>query len=238
MKLTIIIPAYNEQTTIRQIVEYVQSVNYPIEHEIVIVDDASIDRSYEKQILLRIKNREGLNNLRLFRNRVNRGKGYSIRKGIRRSRGDIVIIQDADTEYDPHDIPKLIRPILEGRADVVYGSRFLEANRPEGMAFPNWVANKALTWLANQLYGLKLTDEATCYKVFRTRILKGLHLKANRFNFCPEVTALLARKRIPIMEIPIHYRGRGKEDGKKVRAWDFFPAVSTLIRYRFGRIGP
>ncbi len=158
VKLSIIIPTYNEHSTIEELIGYVQSVPYPVEHEIIIVDDASIDRTYEKEVLIRMKNRTESNNIRLFKNVINRGKGFSIRKGIRRCTGDIIIIQDADKEYDPHEIPKLLEPILAGKTDVVYGSRFLNAKRPEGMAFANWVANRFLTWVTNVLYGLNLTD--------------------------------------------------------------------------------
>ena len=233
MKLSIIIPTYNEHATIEEIVNYVQSVRYPVEHEIIIVDDASIDRTYEKEVLLRIKNRGESNNIRLFKNKINRGKGFSIRKGIRRSRGDIVAIKDADTEYHPHEIPKLLGPILQGEADVVYGSRFLNGRCPKGMAFPNWVANRVLTLLTNILYRLNLTDMETCYKVVKADLLKGLRLRANRFTFEPEVTALLAKKGVKIVELPVGYRGRTAKDGKKIKAKDFFFAVLTLIRCLF-----
>lgn len=231
MKLSIIIPTYNEHSTIEELIGYVQSVPYPVEHEIIIVDDASIDRTYEKEVLIRMRNRAESNNIRLFKNVINRGKGFSIRKGIRRCTGDIIIIQDADKEYDPHEIPKLLEPILAGKTDVVYGSRFLNAVRPEGMAFANWIANRFLTWVTNVLYGLKLTDMETCYKVFRADIVKNLKLRANRFTFEPEVTALLAKKKIKIIELPISYHGRTAEEGKKIKAKDFFFAVLILLRY-------
>lgn len=231
MKLSIIIPTFNEHATIEQLVDFVQSVRYPIDHEIIIVDDASVDRTYEKGKILRLKNREGRNNIRLFRNHINRGKGFSIRKGIRRSTGDIIIVQDADNEYDPHDIPRLLEPILRGETQVVYGSRFLNRPKPDRMAFPNWIANRFLTWLTNVLYGLNLTDMETCYKVFRSEVIKDLKLKADRFTFEPEVTALLAKKKIKIIELPIGYRGRTAEEGKKIKAKDFFFAILILLRY-------
>ncbi len=232
MKLSIIIPTYNEAATIEDLIKYVQSVKYPVPHEIIIVDDASIDRTYEKEVLIRIKNRQEMNNIRLFRNRINRGKGFSIRKGIRRASGDIIIVQDADHEYDPHEIPKLLEPVLQGEQQVVYGSRFLGRPRPEGMAFPNWIANKFLTGLTNVLFGLRLTDMETCYKAFRAEIIKGLDLQANRFTFEPEVTALVARKKIHILELPITYRGRTAKEGKKIKAKDFFFAVLMLFKCR------
>lgn len=234
MKLSIIIPTYNEHATIEQLIGYVQSVPYPIEHEIIIVDDASVDRTFEKTSTLRTQNREtGLKNIRLFKNPVNRGKGFSIRKGIRHATGDIIVIQDADTEYDPHEIPKLLEPILKGESDAVYGSRFLNVNRPKGMAFANWFANRFLTWLTNIFYGLNLTDMETCYKVIRAEILKDLDLQANRFTFEPEVTALLAKRKVKIIELPIAYKGRTAEEGKKIKAKDFFFAVLVLLKYLF-----
>ena len=231
MKLSIIIPTYNEHRTIEELIGYVQSVSYPIEHEIILVDDASIDRTYEKEVLIRMRNRKGANNIKLFKNVINRGKGFSIRKGIRRCTGDIIIIQDADKEYDPHEIPKLLEPILAGKTDVVYGSRFLNAKRPDGMAFANWIANRFLTWVTNVLYGLHLTDMETCYKVFRADIVKNLKLRANRFTFEPEVTALLAKKKIKIVELPISYHGRTAEEGKKIKSKDFFFAILILLRH-------
>lgn len=232
MKLSIIIPTYNEQNTIDQLVHYVQSVPYSIDYEIIIVDDASVDRTYEMETLIRIKNRGGANNIRLFKNHVNRGKGFSIRKGIRHATGDIIVIQDADTEYNPQEIPKLLEPILKGQAEAVYGSRFLQTKRPQGMAFKNWVANRFLTMLTNILFGLKLTDMETCYKVIRAPLLKNLPLKSNRFSFEPEVTALLALKKVPILEFPIQYQGRTEKEGKKIKPRDFFFAIGTLLKYR------
>ena len=233
MKLSIIIPTYNEHATIKELIRYVQSVDYPIDYEIIIVDDASIDRTYEKEMLIRIKDRKEGKNIRLFKNRVNRGKGYSIRKGIKQSRGDLIIIQDADTEYDPHEIPKLLEPILKGEAEVVYGSRFLEVSRPKGMAFANYVANRFLTQLTNLLYGLQLTDMETCYKLFKADIIKDLKLTADRFTFEPEVTALLSKRKVNIIEKPIGYQGRTAKEGKKIKAKDFFFAIGVLIKNLF-----
>ena len=229
MKLSIIIPTYNEQNTIKRLIDYVQLVQYPIEHEIIVVDDASIDRTYEKEWLIKEKNKSGRSNIRIFKNRINRGKGFSIRKGIKRAKGDVIIIQDADTEYDPHEIPKLLEPILEGEAEVVYGSRFMNNSRPAGMAFPNLLANRILTKFTNIMFGLNLTDMETCYKVFKANIVKSLDLRANRFTFEPEVSALLAKKKIKIKELPITYHGRTAKEGKKIKARDFVFAVMVLI---------
>lgn len=230
MKLSIIIPTYNEQRTIRELIGSVQAAPYPIEHEIIIVDDASIDRTYEKEMLIRFKNEK--RNIRIFKNRINKGKGFSIRKGIKRAKGDIIIVQDADDEYDPRDIPKLLEPILKGDVEVVYGSRFLGSSHPKGMALANWIANKILTEITNFLFGLKLTDMETCYKVFRAPIVKDLPLRANRFAFEPEVTALLAKRKITIRELPIRYNGRTAKKGKKIKARDFFFALLTLVKHK------
>lgn len=235
MKLSIIIPTYNEHKTIEDIIHYVQSANYPIDYELIIIDDASIDRTYEREVLIRIKSRSEGKEIRLFKNKINRGKSFSIRKGIRRSRGDLIIVQDGDMEYDPNDIPKLLEPLLNGEADVVCGSRFLKTRYPTEMAFPNWLGNKLLTKLTNCLYGLNLTDMETCYKVFRADLLKELKLCANRFEFDPEAIALLARQGARIVEFPISYRGRTAKEGKKIRAVDFFIAAFTLIRCWFHR---
>ncbi len=232
IRLSIIIPTYNEQRTINTLVNYVRAVDYPVEYEIIIVDDASIDRTYEQEILLRLRN-EGRGRIRLFKNKLNKGKGYSVRKGIHRARGEVIIIQDADEEYDPREIPKLIAPILNGECAAVYGSRFLGNPRPAGMSGRAWLANRFLTRLTNILYGLRLTDMETCYKAFRADVVKGLALRANRFTFEPEVTAKLARKGVKIIEMPIGYHGRNAAQGKKIRPKDFFFAVAALLANRF-----
>ena len=180
-----------------------------------------------------MKLKDGESRLRLFKNRINRGKGFSVRKGIKRAKGDIIVIQDADWEYDPHDIPRLLEPILKGEAKAVYGSRFLgDGGRPQGMAFPNFAANKVLTFLTNILFGTKLSDMETCYKAVRAEVLKGLELKANRFACEPEITAQLAKRGISIRELPISYHGRTAGQGKKIKAKDFFFAVFTLAWQR------
>ncbi len=231
MKLSIIIPTYNEEMTIEELVSLVQSVKYPVEYEIIIVDDASIDRTFEREIMLKLRDQS--EQIRIFKNQINRGKGFSVRKGIRRAKGDIIIVQDADREYDPREIPKLIEPILKGAEQVVYGSRFMTSSRPRGMAFANRFANQFLTMLTNWMFGLKLTDMETCYKAIRADLLKSLPLQENRFAFEPEITGLLALKHVPIMEMPISYSGRTSKEGKKIKAVDFLFAIWALVRCRF-----
>jgi glycosyltransferase involved in cell wall biosynthesis len=233
MKLSIIIPTYNEEKTIKELIRYVDSVHYPIDYEIIVVDDCSIDKTYEREILLKLKNLRG--HIKLFRNDANRGKGASIRRGIDYAKGDIVIVQDADTEYDPHDIPSVIEPILMGQADVVYGSRFLMQPYPQGMSLPSFLANKILTFLTNLLYKTALSDMETCYKAMKRSVVQDLPLKANRFDFEPEITVLLTKRAIAIREVPIRYNGRSYGQGKKIRGKDFFSALWTLIKYKLFR---
>ena len=232
VKLSIIIPIFNETDTIAEIIRQVQSVRYPVDHELIIVDDASMDKTYEKAAGIQTDGvREG-KEIRLFKNEINRGKSFSVRKGIECSHGDLILIQDGDLEYEPGDIPKLLEPLLKGEADVVCGSRFLKAGRPKGMTALSWLANKTLTLLTNLLYGLRLTDMEGGYKVFRADILKKLTLRSERFEFEPEAIALLARKGARIMELPIGYHGRTVKEGKKISGIDFIEAIWTLIKYR------
>ncbi len=164
------------------------------------------------------------------------GKGAAIRQGLKHLTGDIVIVQDADNEYDPDEIPKLVEPILAGQADAVYGSRFKEAWHPEGMGFLSWAANRTLTTLTNVLYRARLTDMETCYKAVRASLLDDIELRCNRFDFEPDITAQLLKRKIDILELPVTYLGRSAEDGKKIRARDFLQAVWVLLRDRFSRI--
>ncbi len=230
MKLSIIVPTYNEQKTIKELIRYVDSVAYPIDYEIIIVDDCSVDRTYEREILLKLK--DNRHHVKLFRNGINRGKGAAVRRGLQYATGDIVIVQDGDTEYDPQDIPKVIEPILKGEADVVYGSRFLAEKRPPGMSFLSFIANKTLTAVTNFLYKTRLTDMETCYKALRKSVARELPLRANRFDFEPELTALLAKKGITIKEVTIQYRGRRYAEGKKIRGKDFFSALWVLVKHK------
>jgi glycosyltransferase involved in cell wall biosynthesis len=229
-KISIIIPAYNEAPTIRQLVERILEVPFGIDYEIVIVDDHSQDQTHEIADAL---GRENLGKIKILHNDVNRGKGYSIQKGFLQASGDVVVVQDADFEYDPNEIPRLLKPILEGSAEVVYGSRFLGKGKPNGMAFPNYVANRFLTWLTNCLYGCKLTDMETCYKLVKRDVLASLNLTARRFDFEPEITSKLTLRGISILEMPISYQGRTAAEGKKIKARDFFMAIEVLFKNRW-----
>ena len=225
-KLSVVIPVYNEERWIREVVRRVREV--PIPKEIVIVEDCSKDRT--RDIL---KELEG-DNVRVFYQPHNQGKGAALRKGFQEARGDVILVQDADLEYDPGEYPRLLQPILEDRADVVYGSRFTgESHRV--LYFWHAVANRALTLLSNMFTNLNLTDMETCYKVFRREVLQGLQLHSDRFGFEPEVTAKLARRRPAwrVYEVPVSYAGRTYEEGKKIGLKDAFSALACIIRYRF-----
>jgi glycosyltransferase involved in cell wall biosynthesis len=222
-----VIPVYNEERWVRELVRRVLAV--PIPKEIIIVDDCSTDGT--RTIL---KELEG-GAVRVFLQPSNQGKGAALREGFRNAVGDVVLVQDADLEYDPAEYPKLIQPILDGRADVVYGSRFVgETHRV--LYYWHSVANSALTLLSNMFTDLNLTDMETCYKVFRREVIQGINLKSNRFGFEPEVTAKIAKKRRPawrIYEVPISYSGRTYEEGKKIGFKDAVNAFWCIIRFRY-----
>lgn len=224
MKLSVVIPIYNEKDTLEKICERVQRV--PIEKEIIMVDDGSTDGT--RDIL---KQYENVDNIRVIFHPKNRGKGASIRTALNYISGDIVIIQDADLEYDPNDYLKLIEPLKHDGTKVVYGSRFLNPNNEASYKRYYW-GGRLLTFITNILYGQKLTDEPTCYKVFDATLLKSLDLKCNKFEFCPEVTAKISKKGISIKEIPINYAPRSIEDGKKISWKDGLVAILTLFKYR------
>jgi len=230
-KLSIIIPAYNEARTIGQLVEKIVGVRFPVDYEIILVDDHSQDRTHEIIRLLSEKDIAG--RIRVFRNDQNRGKGYSILRGLEHAEGDIVVVQDADFEYDPSELPRLLEPILKNETDVIYGSRFLGKGFPHGMAFPNYIANRFLTWVTNLLFGTRLTDMETCYKLIRKNLMSALQLSARRFDFEPEITAKLAKKKSRIVELPIHYNGRTASEGKKIKSRDFFIALKVLLANYF-----
>ncbi len=233
MKLSIVIPTFNEEPTIERLIRRVLETTFPIDYELVVVDDRSTDRTYA--IERRLRESASRVPFKVLRNRVNKGKGACIRQGLKHSTGHFVVIQDGDLEYDPRDIPKLLHPILSGEADVVCGSRFLRRRWPVGMSLASFCANHLLTWLTNVLYGLRLTDMETGYKAMKREHLTALRLRCDRFEFEPEVMAKLAKQGRRILEVPIPYRGRSRREGKKIRAKDFFIALWTLLRYRFGK---
>lgn len=227
MKLSIIIPCFNEESSIDSVIGSVREVDIPgISKEIIVVDDGSQDNT--AAILASYK--DG-GDITIHFSKENRGKGSAIRTGLEHVTGDIIIIQDADLEYNPKQYPLMIAPIATGMADVVYGSRF--AGQIRGMRLANRIGNHILTWLANVLYHAHITDEATCYKAFRASVLREITLKCIHFEFCPEVTAKLCKKRYHIAEVPIEYTGRTLSEGKKVRWTDGLEAIWTLIKYRF-----
>jgi dolichol-phosphate mannosyltransferase len=228
VKVSILIPVYNEFPTFSQVVERVSQAPLPdgCSKEIIVIDDGSTDGTTR---LLRQQESTGL--VIGHHRTVNTGKGAAIRVGISLASGDIILIQDGDLEYDPGDYKRILEPIVRGDADVVYGSRFLGG--AIGMARKNRIANRILTATANVLYGARLTDEATAYKAFRTSVLREISLECQRFEFCPEVTAKVRRLGYRIREEPIRYNPRGIADGKKIRARDGFEALWTLVKYRF-----
>lgn len=223
--LSVIIPAFNERATIREAIARVQALESELGSppEIVVVDDFCTDGTTE--IL------EGMSGIVLVRHAVNQGKGMAIRTGLKHVTGSVVAIQDADLEYDPRDLLKLMAPIARGEARVVYGSRFLNGRPP--MQLPNYICNRLLAWGANLLYGARLTDEATCYKVFDAALIRALPLECTRFEFCPEVTARVCKQGERIVELPISYSPRSYDSGKKIRWWDGVSALWTLLKYRF-----
>jgi glycosyltransferase involved in cell wall biosynthesis len=225
-KLSVVIPVYNERQWVRELVRRVEAV--PLPKEILLVDDCSTDGT--RDILRDLEKHE---DVRVFYQPVNQGKGAALREGFRHATGSIVVVQDADLEYDPSEYPRLIQPIVDNRADVVYGSRFIgESHRV--LYFWHYVANLALTTLSNMFTNLNLTDMETCYKVFRREVLAEIHLKSNRFGFEPEITAKVAKRKNPawrIYEIPISYSGRTYEEGKKIGLKDALSAFYCIVHY-------
>ncbi len=225
MKLSVIIPVYNEVESIQVILKRVWEQN--LAYEIVVVDDGSQDGTRDV-----LKEMDGKNGLRVVLHERNKGKGAAVRTGMAAALGDVLLIQDADLEYDPRDYPALLKPIDEGLADVVYGSRFLGGSRRVAM-FWHMVANQILTFMTNILYNTILTDMETGYKVFRREILDGMVLHANSFDFEPEFTAKILKRNLRIFEVPITFNPRDYTQGKKIKLHDAFEAVWTLIKYRF-----
>jgi glycosyltransferase involved in cell wall biosynthesis len=228
MKLSIIIPCYNEIGTIEAVIDAVRECPYQ-DKEIIVVDDCSTDGTREK-----LKEMESLVDKVVYQV-VNQGKGAAIKAGLEAVTGDIVIIQDADLEYDPDEIPKVIKPILDGKADVVYGSRFMYTDPHRVVAFWHRLGNRLLTTFSNMLTGINLTDSATCYKAFRTQVIRSFELEEKRFAFCPEVTAKMCRMKCRIYEVGISYAARSYKEGKKIRWKDGFWAICAIIKYNLFR---
>jgi glycosyltransferase involved in cell wall biosynthesis len=229
MRLSIVIPVYNERATIEQILAVVSGVDLgPIEKEIICVDDCSRDGTHERLVELAPKF-----NLKVLRHEVNQGKGAALRTGFQSATGDLVIVQDADMEYDPHEYPKLLAPILEGKADVVFGSRFLGSGSHRVLYFWHSVGNKMLTLASNAVTNLNLTDMEVCYKVFKREIIQKITIEENRFGFEPEITAKVAKLRpqVRIHEVGISYSGRTYEEGKKIGWRDGVRAFWCIVKY-------
>ena len=244
-KLSVVIPVYNEKDTIFEILRRVQDTE--MRKEIILVDDCSKDGT--RQILEKLAELQGkgdprataddggdpieLTEIRFFFQGENQGKGAALRRGFAVTTGDIVLVQDADLEYDPRDYPRLLEPIMDGRADVVFGSRFLGG--PQRVHyFWHYVANRFLTLLSDMATNLKLSDMETCYKVFRREVLKNIQIKSNRFGFEPEITAKVAKGKWRVYEVPISYAGRTYEEGKKITWKDGVQALWCIIRFKFG----
>lgn len=224
--LSVIVPVYNEAATVAPLLDRVLSV--PLPKQLIVVDDGSTDGSVDL-----LKAWVNHPDVILLRHPHNRGKGAAIRSGLAHAQGRFTLVQDADLEYDPRDYPRLLEPLLQGRADIVYGSRYLRpspGSRPCGRLFRYGVA--LLNLAVRLLYGLRLTDEATCYKVFPTDVLRAMDLQCERFEFCPEVTAKACRLSLVIAEVPIHYTPRTVADGKKIRWTDGWQALATLWKWR------
>ncbi len=227
MILSILIPVYNEEKSIKKLIDLVKKADIGnVKKEIIVVDDGSSDSTF--------KVLKGVKGIKLVGHKKNSGKGAAIRTAIKHATGDIIIIQDADLEYDPNDYKKLIKPIIDGKAKVVYGSRRLKKENKKHSGFSFYLGGTGLTLITNILYpSAHITDEPTCYKVFKADILKNMKLRCKRFEFCPEVTAKVVKKRIKIYEVPISYYPRSAKEGKKIKWQDGVEAVLTLLRYRF-----
>jgi glycosyltransferase involved in cell wall biosynthesis len=223
----VIVPVYNERNTVAEIIRRIRTMKVPLDLQVIVVDDGSADGT--DKVLSALEDSTVL----VISHEVNQGKGAAIRTGLSAAKGDLIIIQDADLEYDPDDWPRLFDPIFKGRARVVYGSRF--TGERKNMLPSHWIGNRFLTLATNILYRTTLSDMETCYKLFDRRVLEGITIKSNRFDFEPEITAKVLRRGHRIYEVPISYAGREPSEGKKISWRDGFGALFALVRYRFAR---
>jgi glycosyltransferase involved in cell wall biosynthesis len=226
--LSVIVPVFNERTTVAEVIRRIRAVDLPLECEVVVVDDGSSDGTDKVLSAL------GDSTVRVLSHHANSGKGAAIRTGLEAVRGDLVLIQDADLEYDPEDWPKLLDPILRGKARVVYGSRF--TGERKNMLPLHWIGNRFLSLVTNVLYSSTLSDMETCYKLFDRKVLEGITIESDRFDFEPEITAKVLRRGFRIYEVPISYAGREATEGKKITWRDGFGALKALIKFRFTRL--
>ncbi len=226
-KVSILVPIYNEKATLLELLDNIEKASFcNLEKEIILVDDASFDGT--RDILKTLESKYSV-----YYHDINQGKGAALRTGLAHTTGDIVVIQDADLEYNPQDYEELIKLIIEGRADVVYGSRLTGSKPSRSFMFTHFLGNKFLTLLTNFLYNTTLTDMETCYKAFKADFIKSIKIKSNRFDFEPEITAKLAKKHARIYEVPISYFGREFHEGKKITWKDGFHAIFALVKFRF-----
>ena len=227
MKLSIVVPIYNEVATIERIVEAIKSVDIGMEKEVVLVDDCSKDGT--RDLLQQMQAKDP--SLAVYFHEVNQGKGGALHTGFQKATGDYVLIQDADLEYDPHEYPQLLAPLLSGRADVVFGSRFLGGGPHRVVFYWHFVGNRFLTWLSNMTTNLNLTDMEVCYKVFKREVIQAIPLREKRFGFEVEITAKVARRHLRVYEVPISYYGRDYSEGKKIGWKDGVSAIRCILRY-------